>query len=145
MTAIVARARRRGDRITILFAAVQFGRDWHLPSKPQCPRNCRYQGNSENVADIGETIQLDPNFAEAFINRGTIYSSRQGTCTECAYPLSPGGRYVIDEAFCMAASVSSTVSKTIVWMELSAPPAPIAIAVAAIETLSGASHKLYAS
>jgi hypothetical protein len=52
---------------------------------------------------------------------------------------------VIDEAFCMAASVSSTVSKTVVCKELSAPPALIAIAVAAIETLSGASHKLYAS
>ena len=45
----------------------------------------------------------------------------------------------------MAASVSSTVSKTVVWTELSAPPALIASAVAAIETLSGASHKLYPS
>ena len=61
------------------------------------------------------------------------------------YPFSPGGRYVMDEAFCRAASVSSTVSKTVVWRELSAPPALIAIAVAAIETLSGASHKLYPS
>ena len=49
---------------------------------------------------------------------------------------------MIDEAFFMAASVSSTVSKTVVCRELSAPPAPIAIAVAAIETLSGASHKV---
>ena len=64
---------------------------------------------------------------------------------ECFYPLSPGGRYVIDEAFFMAASVSSTVSNTVVCQELSAPPALIASAVAAIETLSGASHKLYAS
>ena len=64
---------------------------------------------------------------------------------ECSYALSPGGRYVIVEAFCTAASVSSTVSKTVVWKELSAPPALIAIAVAAIGTLSGASHKLYAS
>jgi hypothetical protein len=64
---------------------------------------------------------------------------------ECSYPFSPGGRYVIDEAFFMAASVSSTVSKTVVWRELNAPPALIAIAVAAIETLSGASHKLYPS
>jgi hypothetical protein len=31
-----------------------------------------------------------------------------------SYPSSPGGRYVIDEAFRMAASVSSTVSKTVV-------------------------------
>ena len=52
---------------------------------------------------------------------------------------------MIDEAFFMAASVSSTVSKTVVWKELSAPPPLIAIAVAAIEMLSGASHKLYAS
>src|SRR3990170_1396908 len=48
--------------------------------------------------------------------------------------LSPGGRYVIDEAFCKAAIVSSTVSNAVVCKELSAPPAPIAIAVAAIET-----------
>jgi len=45
----------------------------------------------------------------------------------------------------MPASVSSTVSKTIVWKELSAPPALIASAVAAIEALSGASHKQYPS
>jgi len=45
----------------------------------------------------------------------------------------------------MAVSVSSTVSKTVDCNELNAPPALIAIAVAAIETLSGASHKLYAS
>jgi hypothetical protein len=31
-----------------------------------------------------------------------------------SYPASPGGRYVIDEAFCSAASVSSTDSKTVV-------------------------------
>ena len=61
------------------------------------------------------------------------------------HPFSPGGRYLIDEAFCSAASVSSTVSKTVVWKELSAPPAPIASTVAAIETLSGASHKVYPS
>src|SRR6187401_634913 len=59
--------------------------------------------------------------------------------------LSPGGRYLIREAFCKAAIVSSTVSNGVVCRELSAPPAVIAIAVAAIETLSGASHKLYAS
>src|SRR5215211_3453396 len=58
------------------------------------------------------------------------------------YAFSPGGRYVIEDAFCMAATVSSTVSKTVVCNELRAPPELIAIAVAAIETLSGASHKL---
>jgi hypothetical protein len=58
------------------------------------------------------------------------------------YPLSPGGRYEIDDAFFMAASVSSTVSRGVVWNELNAPPALMAIATAAIETLSGASHKL---
>lgn len=30
--------------------------------------------------------------------------------------------------------ISSTVSRTVVWMELSAPPAPMAIATAAIDT-----------
>lgn len=61
------------------------------------------------------------------------------------YLLSPGGRYLIGEAFRRAAIVSSTVSNGVVCRELRAPPAVIAIAVAAIETLSGASHKLYAS
>jgi hypothetical protein len=32
----------------------------------------------------------------------------------------------MDEAFCRAASVSSTVNKTVVWIELSAPPEPAA-------------------
>jgi hypothetical protein len=40
---------------------------------------------------------------------------------------------VIDDAFSKAASVSSTVSKTVVCKELSAPPAEIAIALAASE------------
>src|SRR6185503_8749462 len=59
--------------------------------------------------------------------------------------LSPGDRYLIEAAFCMAAIVSSTVIKTVVCTELNAPPALSAKAVAAIETLSGASHKLYPS
>ena len=45
----------------------------------------------------------------------------------------------------MAASVFSTVSEAVVSKKLSALPALIAIAVAAIETLSDASHGLYAS
>jgi hypothetical protein len=61
------------------------------------------------------------------------------------YFTSPGGRYLIGEAFLRAAIVSSTVSNGVVWRELRAPPAAMAIAVAAIETLSGASHRLYAS
>src|SRR5688572_22183412 len=73
-------------------------------------------------------------------HRGTKVSSR-----EERLHLSPGGRYLIDEAFFKAASVSSTVSKAVVCMELRAPPALIASAVAAIATLSGASHKLYPS
>ena len=47
---------------------------------------------------------------------------------------------MIDDAFSKAASVSSTVNKTVVCKELSAPPAVIASEVAAIETLSGASY-----
>ena len=46
----------------------------------------------------------------------------------------PGARYAIDEAFSRAATVSSTVRRTVVWTELKAPPAPRASAVAAIET-----------
>jgi transposase len=37
-----------------------------------------------------------------------LQSVRRCTDEGCSYPLSPGGRYVIDEAFFMAASVSST-------------------------------------
>src|SRR5688572_3689396 len=57
----------------------------------------------------------------------------------------PGGLYLIDRAFSSAASVSSTVSSAVVCSELSAPPALIATATAAIDTLSGASHRLNAS
>ena len=49
------------------------------------------------------------------------------------------------EAKSLSPLCTSTVSKTVVWTELSAPPAPMASAVAAIETLSGASHKVYPS
>jgi hypothetical protein len=37
---------------------------------------------------------------------------------------------------------SLTVRRTVVWTALRAPPAPMAIAVAAVETISGASHRL---
>ena len=47
---------------------------------------------------------------------------------------SPGRWYLIAEAFFNAASVSSTVSNVVVSRELSAPPAVIASAVAAMET-----------
>ena len=90
------------------------------------------------------------------IKRGSM---RRTTCSEpeqwsqpivrkleaTGYALSPGGRSAIDDAFFSAASVSSTVISTVVSQELSAPPALIANTVAAMETLSGASHKLYAS
>src|SRR5205807_9206526 len=57
----------------------------------------------------------------------------------------PGGRYFTWPALRNASSVSSTVRRTVVSNELSAPPAPIASATAAMETLSGASQRLYAS
>src|SRR5688572_31996349 len=40
---------------------------------------------------------------------------------------------------------SSTLSSTVVSIELSAPPAPIASTTAAIDTLSGASHRFQPS
>jgi hypothetical protein len=86
-------------------------------------------------------IRLGPNDVVLIV----VCSNRCVRATGNSYPLSPGGRYLIGEAFCRAASVSSTVSNGVVCRELRAPPALIAIAVAAIETLSGASHKLYAS
>jgi hypothetical protein len=48
-------------------------------------------------------------------------------------------------ALCRASTVSSTVRSTVVSNELRAPPPLIARATAAIDTLSGASHRLYAS
>jgi hypothetical protein len=53
---------------------------------------------------------------------------------EASYAFSPGARYRIEEAFCRAWSVSSTLSKAVVCRELKAPPALIAMAVAAMET-----------
>jgi hypothetical protein len=73
------------------------------------------------------------------------HSSHVHASTAFDYCLSPGDRYLIGAAFLRAAIVSSTVSNGVVWRELRAPPAAMAIAVAAIETLSGASHRLYAS
>src|SRR5512134_3354127 len=86
-------------------------------------------------------IRLVPNDVVLVV----VCSNRCAWATGNSYLLSPGGRYLIGEAFCRAASVSSTVSNGVVCRELRAPPALIAIAVAAIETLSGASHRLYAS
>src|SRR5438132_1536323 len=55
---------------------------------------------------------------------------------------APGGRYWTCSTLRSASIVSSTVRRTIVSNELSAPPLLIASATAAIETLSGASHRL---
>src|SRR5215213_4098451 len=95
---------------------------------------------------ISTSISMGP--PESRRSRPISSRTVRRTCVRgawCAYTLSPGGRYLIEEALFSAASVSSTVSRTVVWTELSAPPAPIASAVAAIETLSGASHKVYPS
>ncbi len=55
---------------------------------------------------------------------------------------APGARYWTCSALRRASIVSSTVIRTVVSIELSAPPPPIASATAAIEMLSGASHRL---
>jgi ATP-dependent DNA ligase len=55
---------------------------------------------------------------------------------------APGGRYATTCARPRASSVSSTVSSGVVSNFDSAPPPPIAIAIAAIDTLSGASQRL---
>jgi MerR family transcriptional regulator, copper efflux regulator len=60
-------------------------------------------------------------------------------------PYDPGGRYRIDFALPSACIVSSTLRRTVVSCELSAPPAPIASMTDAIETLSGASHRFQPS
>ncbi|MCR4283008.1 MAG: adenylate/guanylate cyclase domain-containing protein, partial [Bauldia sp.] len=51
----------------------------------------------------GHTVNL----AARIVNAAD--ADRVDSSEEYSYPLSPGGRYVIDEAFCRAASVSSTV------------------------------------
>ena len=107
-----------------------------------CHRNCKPFG-LKPITPRGNTVQnrLVPLQDTA----DPLWRVRKARATGNSYLLSPGGRYLIGEAFCRAASVSSTVSNGVVCRELRAPPPLIAIAVAAIETLSGASHKLYAS
>src|SRR5918996_1790466 len=58
---------------------------------------------------------------------------------------APGARYWTCSAWRRASIVSSTVRSTVVSKELSAPPPLIANATAAIDTLSGASQRLYPS
>src|SRR5207244_12644257 len=55
---------------------------------------------------------------------------------------APGARYWTCSALRRASIVSSTVRRTVVSNELRAPPPLIAIATAAMDTLSGASHRL---
>lgn len=55
---------------------------------------------------------------------------------------APGARYRTCPALRRASMVSSMVRRTVVSNELSAPPPLIDKATAAMETLSGASHKL---
>ena len=55
---------------------------------------------------------------------------------------APGAWYRTCSALRRASSVSSTVRRTVVSSELSAPPPLIASATAAIDTLSGASHRV---
>src|SRR5215216_2311945 len=57
-------------------------------------------------------------------------------------PYAPGARYWTCSALRRASIVSSTVRRTVVSNELSAPPPPIASATAAMDTLSGASQRL---
>ena len=55
----------------------------------------------------------------------------------------PAGRAVLDlPGLEQASIVSSTVRRTVVSNELSAPPPLIASATAAMDTLSGASHRV---
>src|SRR5205807_2814049 len=58
---------------------------------------------------------------------------------------APGAWYWTCSALRRASIVSSTVRRTVVSSELSAPPPLIASAAAAIDTLSGASQRLYPS
>ena len=55
---------------------------------------------------------------------------------------APGGLYAIPGTRPSASRVSSTVSSGVVSHLDNAPPLPIAMATAAIETLSGASQRL---
>jgi len=58
----------------------------------------------------------------------------------CGY--AAGGRYWTCSAFLNASIVSSTLRRTVVSIELRAPPPLMASATAAIDTLSGASQRL---
>jgi hypothetical protein len=55
---------------------------------------------------------------------------------------APGARYPTCSALSKASIVLSTIRRTVVSNELSAPPPVIASATAAMDTLSGASRRL---
>ena len=66
---------------------------------------------ASRVKDGADFPRYSDDSTETFLG---FYDVHADVLSGSSYPLSPGGRYVIDEAFCMAASVSSTVSKTVV-------------------------------
>lgn len=92
---------------------------------------------SERAAATGATVFLtNHSWNDNAVNKIRMIAGRGAS----ASPFEIGLAWI--QRYFMAASVSSTVLNTVVWMELNAPPPLIAIAVAAIATLSGASHKL---
>jgi hypothetical protein len=73
--------------------------------------------------------------------RGVFEADQLGMAIRSRSRYAPGARYRTCSALRRASIVSSTVRRTVVSNELSAPPL-IASATAAIDTLSGASHRL---
>jgi hypothetical protein len=79
---------------------------------------------------------------EGLVKRPANRHMRPNTGPGRASLYAPGARYWTCLALRRASIVSSTVRRTVVSNELSAPPPLIASATAAMDTLSGASHRL---
>src|SRR5207253_6588592 len=78
-------------------------------------------------------------------SRQAIEPALRGAAARAPSCYAPGTRYPTCSAVRRASIVSSTVKRTVVSSELSAPPPLIASATAAIDTLSGASQRLQPS
>ena len=107
------------------------------PYRPTCLGRCQRHG-----LDALEATASRPGAGRG----GRPLVGRSGTVGRAGFPsYVPGGRYRTCCARPMASIVSSTLNRTVVSTGLSAPPEASARATAAMDTLSGASQRVYPS
>jgi NAD-dependent epimerase/dehydratase family protein len=127
-----------------------------LEQDPRRTRLCTAQGVRDRTRRDSRLVPGQPALV------GTAQKARPGACARrtgrgprvivprevavvsalSASRYAPGARYWISSALRRASIVSPTVRRTVVSNELSARPPVIASATAAMETLSGASHRV---